>query len=108
MDTHHNEVQSMLQRIALSELAYSQQHNGQFGDMAALITAGLVPKDLEGVDTTGYHFHVTVSGDKKSWSAAAEPAQYGRSGKLSFFMDAGGIRSSDIGGKPLVIPAATP
>lgn len=108
IDTHHNEVQSMLQRIALSELAYSQQHTGQFGDLAALIAAGLVPKDLEGTDTTGYRFHVNVSADKKAWNAAAEPAEYGRTGKLSFFMDAGGIRSSDIGGKPLIIPAATP
>src|SRR5207253_3643838 len=27
IDTHHNEAQAMLQRIAIAELAYSQQHN---------------------------------------------------------------------------------
>jgi hypothetical protein len=101
IDVHHSEVQDMLRRIALAQVVYSQQHNGQFGDLAALIAGGLIPKDLEGTDTTGYRFRVNVSADKKTWSAAAEPAQYGRTGRLSFFMDAGGIRSGDAAGKPL-------
>ena len=41
---------------------------------------------------------------EKAWSAAAEPAQYGRTGKLSFFMDAVGVRSADVGGKALPKP----
>lgn len=104
IDTHHNEVQDMMQRIALAQLVYSQQHNGQFGDLAALIATNLVPKDLEGSATTGYRFRVNVSADKKTWSAAAEPGEYGRTGKLSFFMDASGVRSGDVGGKPLPLP----
>ncbi|MGH9882350.1 MAG: hypothetical protein ACRD6N_13015, partial [Pyrinomonadaceae bacterium] len=108
IDTPHNEVQDMLKRVALAQFAYSQQHNGQFGDMASLIAAGLIPKDLEGTDTTGYRFHINVTADKKGWSASAEPAQYGRTGKLSFFSDASGIRSSDVAGKPLIIPPARP
>jgi hypothetical protein len=94
----------MLQRIALAQLVYSQQHNGRFGDMPALITAGLVPKDLEGTESTGYKFRVTLSSGAKSWSAAAEPARYGRTGRLSFFMDKSGVISSDIAGKPLLPP----
>src|SRR6266404_4443138 len=101
IDTHHQEVQNMLQRIALAQVVYSQQHNGQFGDMPALITAGLLPKDLEGTQSTGYRFSVVVSSDRKAWTAAAEPAQYGRTGKLSFFMDKNGVKSADEGGKPL-------
>ena len=108
IDTHHNEVQEMLKRISLAQLIYSQQNNGQFGDLAALITKGLIPKDLEGTETTGYRFHINVSSDKKSFSAAAEPAQYGRTGKLSFFMDAAGVRSADTGGKPLIPPLTQP
>lgn len=103
IDTHHNEVQDMLKRISLAQLVYSQQNNGQFGDLAALIAKGLIPKDLEGTETTGYRFHVNVSADKKSWTAAAEPAQYGRTGRLSFFMDATGVRSADMAGKPLIM-----
>jgi len=68
-----------------------------------LITAGLVPKDLEGAETTGYRFQVTRATDGKSWYATAEPAQYGRSGRLSFYLDASGVRSGDAAGKPLVV-----
>lgn len=103
--THHNEVQAMLQRISLAQLAYASQHNKLFADLPTLITAGLVPKDIETPDTTGYNFHVTVAKDAKSWTAGAEPVRYGRTGRLSFLLDETGIRSADIAGKPLVLPA---
>jgi len=110
IDTHHSEVNNIFQRIALAEAVYAQQHNGQYGDLAALIAAGLIPKDLEGTATTGYRFRITLSGDRKSWTAAAEPAQYGRTGKLSFAMYAGqpGVHSADTGGKPLDSVPAKP
>ncbi|HYN25575.1 MAG TPA: hypothetical protein VES69_11090 [Pyrinomonadaceae bacterium] len=101
IDTHHSEVQALLQRISLAQLVYSQQHAGKFGDMPALILAGLIPKDLERTETTGYRFRITVSPDGKSWTASAEPAQYGRTGRLSFFMDQSGVRNGDVAGKPL-------
>ena len=101
IDTHHDEVQALLQRISLAQIVYNQQHNGQFGDLAALIAVGLIPKDLEGTESTGYRFHINVSPGAKSWTAAAEPAQYGRTGRLSFFMDQTGVRSGDKAGKPL-------
>ncbi len=101
IDAHHSDVQDMLTRISLAELVYSQQHNGLFADLATLITAGLVPKDLEGTESTGYRFHINSIDGGKSWNAAAEPAQYGRTGKLSFYMDAAGVRSGDKSGKPL-------
>lgn len=104
IDTHHDEVQAMLTRISLAQLLYSQQHAGKFADMPTLILGGLIPKDLEGTESTGYRFRVTASADGKSWHAAAEPVQYGRTGKLSFFMDASGVRSGDVGGKPLPVP----
>lgn len=103
IDTHHNEVQDLLTRITLAQVVYSQQRNGLFGNLAELITAGLVPKDLEGTETTGYSFKVIKSADGKTWYATAEPAQYGRTGKLSFYLDSSGVRSGDVGGKPLVV-----
>jgi hypothetical protein len=101
IDTHHDEVQAMLTRISLAQLLYNQQHNGLFADLATLISLGLLPKDLEGTESTGYRFHVNALAGGKSWNAGAEPARYGRTGRLSFFMDAAGVRSSDTGGKPL-------
>ena len=101
VDIHHSEVQEMLTRVSLAELLYSQQHEGRFGDLATLISLGLLPKDLEGTASTGYRFRVNAPDGGKSWNAAAEPAQYGRTGKLSFYLDAAGVRSGDTGGKPL-------
>jgi hypothetical protein len=102
IDTHHSEVQSLFQRITLAQVVYGQQHNGQFGNMAELIAAGLLPKDLEGTESTGYRFQVNRSADGKTWHATAEPAQYGKTGRLSFYLDASGVRSGDTTGKPLV------
>jgi hypothetical protein len=103
INAHHSDVQDMMTRISLAEVLYSQNHNGQFGNTAELIAAGVVPKDIEGIESTGYRFQITRSADGKTWYATAEPAQYGRTGRLSFYLDASGVRSGDTGGKPLVV-----
>ena len=103
INAHHSDVQDMLTRISLAQVVYAQGHNGQFGSMAELIAAGLIPKDIEGPETTGYRFQVIRAADGKSWYATAEPAQYNRTGRLSFYLDASGVRSGDAGGKPLTI-----
>lgn len=103
INAHHDDVQEMLTRISLAQVVYSQGHNGQFGNTAELIAGGLIPKDLEGVESTGYRIQVVRPADGKSWYATAEPAQYGRTGRLSFYLDASGVRSGDAGGKPLVV-----
>jgi len=103
INAHHDDVQEMMTRITLAQVVYSQGHNGQFANTAELIAAGLIPKDLEGVESTGYRFQVVRPADAKSWYATAEPAQYGRTGRLSFYLDASGVRSGDVGGKPLVV-----
>jgi hypothetical protein len=105
IQTHHNEVQAMLQRISIAQLAYATQHNNAYADLPALISAGLVTKDIEATDILGYRFHVSLARDAKSWTAGAEPVRYGRTGRLSFFLDQTGIRSADVGGKPLILPA---
>lgn len=102
IDAHHSEVEELLKRVLAVEVAYSQQHNGMFVDLPGLIRAGLMPQDLSGTDSTGYRFHITVAKDGKSYVAGAEPARYGRTGKLSFWMDQTGvIKSADSGGKPI-------
>ena len=102
IETHQNDVQDLLRRILVVELAYSQQHNGLFADLPTLIKVGLMPKDIEGTESTGYRFHITVAQDAKSYAAGAEPARYGRTGRLSFLLNqTGNIKSADLGGKPL-------
>jgi hypothetical protein len=103
ISAHHSDVQDMMTRISLAQVVYSQGHNGLYGNTAELIAAGLIPKDLEGVESTGYRFQVVRPVEAKSWYATAEPAEYGRTGRLSFYLDASGVRSGDAGGKPLVV-----
>jgi hypothetical protein len=105
INAHHTDVQAMLQRISLAQLAYASQHNNLYADLPTLIKAGLVPKDIETPDTTGYRFHLALAKDAKSWTAGAEPVVYNRTGRLSFLLDQTGIRSADVKGKPLVLPA---
>ena len=61
IEVHETEVKEMLQRIQLAEIAYSSQHNNTFADLPALITAALVPKDLEGTESTGYRFNIKLT-----------------------------------------------
>jgi hypothetical protein len=103
INAHHNDVQDLLTRISLAQVIYSQGHQGKFGNTAELIAGGLIPKDLEGTESTGYRFQVVRTADAKTWYATAEPVQYGRTGRLSFYLDASGVRSGDAGGKPLVV-----
>lgn len=103
INAHHNDVQDMMTRISLAQVLYSQNHNGMFGSMAELVAAGVIPKDIEGTESTGYRFQINRSADAKSWYATAEPVQYGRTGRLSFYLDASGVRNGDVGGKPLSI-----
>ena len=101
IDAHHDDVENMLKRIQVMQAVYSSQHNGLFGDLNQLIHAGLVPQDLLSTESTGYQFHITLGDGGKSFQARAEPARYGRTGRLSFYLDASGLKSEDRGGKPL-------
>ena len=99
---HEEDAQSMLVRVAQAQLVYSAQHNGMFADLPTLVKEKLVPEDLLTSRSTGYNFRLTLSADKKSYTAGAEPAVYGRSGLRSFYMDRAGLQSADTGGKPYV------
>lgn len=98
---HHSDIEELLKRIIAVQVVYSQQHGG-FGDLPALINAGLVPKAAGDPKDLGYNFRVTIGGDGKTYLVGAEPTRYGHSGKLSYWMDqTGTIKSVDNGGKPL-------
>jgi hypothetical protein len=101
---HEQDAEDMLKRIQAAEIAYSVQRNGIVGDLNALVDAGFVPRDILGSATTGYRFTVTVGEGAKSYVARAEPERYGRTGRLSFYMDANGIQRKDAGGKPINPP----
>jgi len=97
--THEDEARQMLRRINMGEIVYAAQHNGVFAGIAALVAAGLVPKDVETSASTGYSFQLMLAPDAHTYTVSATPARYNRTGRLSFFMDASGVKALDTGGK---------
>lgn len=98
---NQSDMEDLLRRVIAVQIIYSQQHGGAFGDLAALINTGQVSKDAADPKVLGYNFRVKVGTDGKTYQAEAEPARYGRTGKLSYWMDqTGTIKSVDNGGKP--------
>ena len=86
IETHENEAHKMLDRLSKAEMAYALQNGGAYADIDALVQAGLLPDDIKTSDSTGYSYALTLSGEKKTYSATATPAEYGKSGKLSFML----------------------
>jgi hypothetical protein len=100
----HSDIEELLKRVIAVQIVYAQQHGG-FGDLQALINAGLVPKAAGDPKELGYNFRVTIGKDGKTYLAGAEPTRYGHTGKLSYWMDqTGTIKSVDNGGKPIGAP----
>lgn len=87
LETHESEAKAMLGRISKAQMVYSLQNGGLFGEMTALVEKGFLPADALTADSTGYHYKVVVSADKKKYYATAEPAVYGKTGKRSFLLD---------------------
>lgn len=105
--THHAEAEAMMTRIARAQLVYSLAHDGVHAEVSTLVSAGLLPEDVAGANSNGYRYRVALAPDRKQFVARAEPVSYGRTGRLSFYMDARGVRRGDAGGKPLMLSDGT-
>ncbi|MEZ5428653.1 MAG: hypothetical protein R2747_20570 [Pyrinomonadaceae bacterium] len=106
VETHQEEAKAMLERIFKAQLVYSAQHDGQYGDVETLISSQFLPEDIRTPESTGYNFVITLSSGKKAYRASAVPADYGKTGKLSFLLQVdenrkSSIKSADNQGKPL-------
>jgi hypothetical protein len=106
IETHHEEAKMMLDRIAKAQMAHAAQNAGKFGDLRKLVDDGLVPPDALSAETTGYAYAVTVTDGGKKYHATATPAEYGKSGLVSFIVrldakDSPLLSSKDTGGKPM-------
>ena len=102
IDLNQDNMADVLKRLIGMEAVYAQANNGAYGELKALVAAGLMSDDMFDPKLSGYTFRLTING--KTYIATAEPAHYGRTGKLSYWMDQTGIiKSADNGGKPLAI-----
>ena len=84
IESHQDDAREMLDRVAKAQMAFAATNRGLYGDMNALINAQFVPEDIRSSESTGYLYTITVSPDRKKYSAAAVPAVYGKTGRLSF------------------------
>jgi hypothetical protein len=105
IETHEDEARSMLERISKAQIAHLAM-KGSFADIPSLVSQKLLPEDVMSAVSTGYRYAVTIADDKKRYTATATPAEYGKSGRLSFVFDSDGrhipkIVSKDNGGQPL-------
>src|SRR5215831_17635701 len=80
IDRNQENMTAVLKRLIGMEAVFAQANNGIYGEVKALIGAGLMSDDMFDAKTSGYNFHLTING--KTFVATAEPAHYGRTGKL--------------------------
>jgi len=98
LETHESEAQAMLERISKAEMVYALQNGGVYGEMTALVEKGYLPADALTADSTGYNYKVFLAPDRKKYSTTADPAVYGKTGRLSFLLEFDGKKNS-----PLVV-----
>jgi hypothetical protein len=101
IQTHEADAKVMFERIVKAQIVHASKNGGAFADIRTLVAEELLPEDILGTQSTGYKYSVNVAKDGKTYTAAAEPERYGRSGKLSFYLENSILNSKDNGGKPL-------
>ncbi len=107
IETHQEEAKKTLEQIAKAQFVYAAQNGGLYADLPTLINKGLV-SDALATGSAGYNYKISLSSDRKKYTATAEPAVYGKTGKLSFRFEVDGkknpiLKSADNKGNHLKI-----
>ncbi|CAN5816400.1 hypothetical protein BH18ACI4_BH18ACI4_03820 [soil metagenome] len=89
-------AQSALRMVVSAQATYqATAGDGKYGTLDQLLEQGVVPKDF--LQKYGYKIELTVVGSK--FEATAVPLEYGKTGRMSFFIDETGVlRGADHGG----------
>lgn len=87
---------SMMRTVVSAEATFqATEGDGRYGTLEELLSAGLISKEV--IQKYGYKIEVTTSSNK--FEATAVPVEYGKTGRLSYFVDdTGVIRGGDHGG----------
>jgi len=95
---NQRQAMSTLWSIASAQRQYKENKNGGYGSLEELLAAELVSKDT--MDASGYKFEIRLV--PEGYEISAVPTEYGKTGKLSFFMthESHTIRGADHGGAP--------
>ena len=89
-------AKSLLRTVVSAEATFqSTKGDGRYGTLEELVSQSLVSKDL--LEKYGYKIDVVVSSNR--FEAIAIPLEYGKTGRLSYFVDESGVlRGGDHGG----------
>ncbi len=89
-------TRNAVRTIASAEATYQATEGaGRYGTLDELIKAGLISKEM--VQNYGYKIELSVSNTR--FEVTAVPIEYGKTGKLSFFLDDSSVlRAGDHGG----------
>lgn len=106
IETHQDEAKAMLDRIAKAQMAYATTNGGNFADIRTLVDNSLLPADALSAESTGYMYSVVLTDNGAGYYATATPAEYGKSGLMSFIVKLNEknsplLSSKDMGGKPM-------
>ncbi len=99
MIVNESEVYQMMTRLHSAQMLYAQSKN-EYATYEDLVRLDGLPKEVADKEFNGYRLAFTLSADKKSYFAQAVPLSYGKSGRLSFYVDPFGMRAADLQGKP--------
>lgn len=91
-------AQAQIERFIGSEKLYHAANRGVYGTVDDLINAQFWQPSQRTI-YSGYKFTVEISEDKKSFFVHAEPLEYNKSGRVSFYGDLTGVYRFDNGGK---------
>lgn len=89
-------AQTALQSLAGSEASFQAEKGaGRYGTLDELLSEHLVSKEL--LEKYGYRIDLIAAANK--FAATAVPVEYGKTGRLSYFIDESGVlRAGDHGG----------
>ncbi|HEX5834211.1 MAG TPA: hypothetical protein VFY34_10175 [Pyrinomonadaceae bacterium] len=89
---------SMLWSISAAQYRYKEEKKGGYGSLEELISADMLSEDS--MDNSGYRFEIRLTAE--GYEIVATPVEYGKTGKLSFYMNSQSqtIRGGDHGGGP--------
>jgi hypothetical protein len=96
MARNETTARAILRTLVAAESTYREvKGGGRYGTLDELVAENLVDKNM--FDKFGYRVELNASGTK--FEATAVPVEYGKSGKLSYFIDESGVlRGGDRGG----------
>ena len=99
--TNESIARNLLRTIVSAEATFKEtKGDGRYGTLDELVSEGLLSKDL--IERYGYRLEVSAISNK--FEATAVPLEYGKTGRMSFFVDDSGVlRGGDHGGGPATL-----